>query len=95
MQVNWDVIYGRWNESLFALFLAHCKENGYGDGQLTEEDEDEICQIFFKRLERIQGIINEYRPKPNEEVEQADSRYSNRHLIKLSTARRNRRRGEV
>ncbi|PPR03096.1 hypothetical protein CVT26_004615 [Gymnopilus dilepis] len=95
MEVNWEVIHGRWNERLFKLFLGHCQENGYGEGTLTADDEDEISDLFFKRLERIQGIINEYRPKPNETIQQADSRYSNRHLQKLSVARRNRRRGEL
>ncbi|PPQ97546.1 LOW QUALITY PROTEIN: hypothetical protein CVT26_002331 [Gymnopilus dilepis] len=95
LEVNWDIVYGRWNEGIFALFLTHCRENGYGNGQITEEDEDEISEIFFNRLERIQGIINEYRPKPDETLEQADQRYQIKHLTKLSVARRNRRRGEL
>ena len=66
MLPNWDNLDGKWNEELFRLFIAHCKDHEEGDRMRTDEDEYEIHEMFMDRLQRLINLINQNRPKDNE-----------------------------
>lgn len=95
MKINWKVANGRWNEGLFLQFLAYADHEGYAEGGIGEEDEDELREMFYARIDRMVGVINLNRPKPKETPQQTERRVQGRHKEVLSLNRRNTRRREV
>src|SRR6266540_5299835 len=74
MRINWKAANGRWNEELFLQFLAYAEEKGYAEGSIQDDDEDELREIFYARIERMMGVINLNRPKPKETPQQTEKR---------------------
>src|SRR5882762_7812784 len=95
MSPNWDEIDGNWNEELFQLFIAHCKDDGDGDKVETDEDQYDIHEMFMDRLQRLKGLINRCRPKDDEGQEAFTERLILRQKRELQRQRIHSRRGEV
>ncbi len=58
MRINWKAANGRWNEELFLQFLAYAEEKGYAEGSVQDDDEDELREMFYARIEHMMGVIN-------------------------------------
>ena len=69
MSLNWDKIYGKWNEELFRLFIANCEENSDGNEIGTDEDKYNIHKMFMDCLHCIKNLIQQSQPKDNENQE--------------------------
>jgi hypothetical protein len=95
MVINWKTVNGRWNEELFLQFLAYAEEQGYGEGTIEGDEEDEMREMFYARVHRMVGVINANRPKPKETPRQTKERVQNRNKWVLAMNRRNTRRQEV
>lgn len=95
MLPNWDKIDGKWNEELFKLFIAYCKDNGEEDRIGTDEEEYEIHEMFMDRLRRLKNLISRWKPKNNERKEAMAERLSSKHKEGLQRQRRHTRRGQV
>jgi len=95
MMINWKTVNGRWNEELFLQFLAYAEDQGYAEGTIEDDDEDEMREMFYARINRMVGVINANRPKPKETPRQTEERVQNRNKGVLAMNRRNTRRREV
>jgi hypothetical protein len=95
MSPNWDKIDGEWNEELFRLFVANCKENGDGDEIGTDTDQYNIHEMFMDRLQRLRNLIKRCQPKDNEDQEHYTARLKLRKKGDLKRQRHHSRRGEV
>jgi hypothetical protein len=95
MKVNWKVVNGRWNEDLFLQFVAYAEEQGYAEGKIDDDDEDELREMFYARINRMFGVINANRPKPKESPQKTEKRVQDRKKEVLRMNRRNTRRREV
>src|SRR6202789_2235803 len=95
MSPNWDEIYGKWNEELFRLFIAHCEESGDGDEIRTDEDQYNIHEMFIDRLQRLKNLIRRCQPKGEELQEVYAARLKLRKGEELKRQRHHSRRGEV
>jgi hypothetical protein len=95
MSPNWDELDGNWNEELFRLFVADCKDDGDGDKVEADKDQFNIHEMFMDRLQRLKGLINRCRPKDNERQEAFTERLNLRHKRELQRQRHHTRRGEV
>lgn len=89
MMINWRRVNGRWNEELFLQFLGYAEEQGYAEGRIEGDDEDEMREMFYARVNRMVGVINANRPRPKETVRQTEERVQNRQKEVLAMNRRN------
>lgn len=95
MSPNWDELDGKWNNELFRLFIARCKDDGEGGKVETDEDQYNIYEMFMDRLQRLKGLINRCQPKDDERQEDLTERLNLRHKRELQRQRHHTRRGEV
>lgn len=95
MTINWKVVNGKWNEDLFIQFLAYAEGQGYAEGNIQDDDEDELREMFYARIKRMAGVVNMSRPKPKEAPQQTQKRVEGRNKEVLGMNRRNTRRREV
>lgn len=78
MMINWRTVNERWNEELFLQFLTYAEDQGYVEGRIEGDDEDELREMFYARVNRMVGVINTNRPRPKETVRQTEERVQNR-----------------
>ena len=95
MAINWKTVNGRWNEELCLQFLAYAEEKGYAEGSIEDDEEDEMREMFYARINRMVGVINANCPKPKETPQQTEERVQTRNKGVLAMNRRNTRRREV
>lgn len=97
MRVDWKNMKGRWNNRVYDLFKEYAEEEGYGveDGEMDEDEEMELREIFFSRLKRLQAVINENQPRPKETFEGSKRRVEARRDEVGAAKRRNARREGV
>jgi hypothetical protein len=74
MVINWKTVNGRWNEELFLQFLAYAEDQGYAEGNIEDDEEDKMREMFYARINRMVGVINANRPKPKETPRQTTER---------------------
>ena len=89
------MVNGRWNEDLFLQFVAYAEEEGYAEGSIEGDDEEELKDMFYARISRMVGIINLNQPKAKETPQQTETRVQSRSKEVLGMNRRNTRRREV
>jgi hypothetical protein len=97
MVPNFKVLAGKWNEQLWMLFHDHCIEMGYADeaGNMPEEDEEEIREIFFQRLTRLKYLLNTHKPKIGETEGAVKERIDRTQKTRLARQRQHNRRQTV
>lgn len=95
MRIDWRNLRGRWNKKIFEHFKEYAEEEGYLGGQLSKDDENELEDIFFRRLTTLQQLINRARPRDGETMDIAQERASQRYTETMANNRKNARRKEV
>lgn len=95
MIINFESVSNAWNMALFELFRDYAQDQGYNEGELLPQDEQELQAIFFKRLERLHGIVKLHEPRPGEAERDAQRRALARRHEVAQMARRTSRRTEV
>lgn len=96
MKIDWKDLNSRWNNDLFDMFKEYAEEEGYTrENVLMVEEEEELGEIFFNRLKRLQATINTNRPRTGETTNDTEQRLQNRKDEVEASKRRNARREGV
>ncbi|PPR07013.1 hypothetical protein CVT26_005208 [Gymnopilus dilepis] len=93
MHINWDKLDGKWNAGLCSQFIDYLVyEQGYADGEPTDEEQQIAVNIFWEQLDRLREIIKQNRPKDKETEEQTSARMIARQKEERAKASMNSRR---
>ena len=94
---NFQVLTGKWNEQLWELFRDHCIEKWYSDeaGNMLEDDEEVIRELFFKRLAWLKYLLNTHKPKIGETEEAMEEQIDKTRQRRLARQRQHNRRQTV